>query len=161
MSVREIIEATLDDRELDWQTEGDAYVVQLPGERRLRTTCWLTPGEHTLSVEAFVMRQPEENHAEVYAYLLRHNAKMYGVSWSIDAIGDVYLSGRVPLTSIDADELDRLLGSVLENADGSFNALLQLGFGSSIRREWAWREKNGESMANLAAFAAFAQRTPD
>ena len=33
---------------------------------------------------------------------------------------------------------------------------LELGFGSAIRREWAWRVKRGESLANLQAFARFA-----
>ena len=46
-------------------------------------------------------------------------------------------------------------------ADGTFNQLLELGFGSSIRREWAWRVKRGESLANLQAFADFAQRPVD
>ncbi|MBO0885525.1 MAG: hypothetical protein J2P17_35370, partial [Mycobacterium sp.] len=59
--------------------------------------------------------------------------------------------------AVTPDELDRILGAVLEYADGSFNTLLRLGFGSSIKREWAWRVKNGESLANLAAFADFAQ----
>ena len=38
-----------------------------------------------------------------------------------------------------------------------FGQTVGFGFGSSIRREWAWREKNGESLANLAAFEAFAK----
>jgi deazaflavin-dependent oxidoreductase (nitroreductase family) len=33
---------------------------------------------------------------------------------------------------------------------------LELGFASAIRREWAWRAKRGESLANLQAFARFA-----
>ncbi|MBA2390383.1 MAG: YbjN domain-containing protein, partial [Geodermatophilaceae bacterium] len=54
------------------------------------------------------------------------------------------------------DELDRLLGSVLTYADEHFNTMLEIGFGSSIRREWEWRARRGESLANLAAFASFA-----
>jgi hypothetical protein len=46
-----------------------------------------------------------------------------------------------------------LLGQVLEAADGDFNTLLEIGFASSIRREWAWRTDRGESLANLKAFA--------
>jgi len=158
MTTAETIEAALRDTELDYERNGpNAFVVNLPGTRRLKTACWLTIGEHALSVEAFVMRKPDENAEQVYRYLLEHNARMYGVAWSIDDSGDVYLSGRVALASISAAEIDRLLGAVLEYADGSFNALLQLGFGSSIRREWAWRVKNGESLANLAAFEAFAK----
>jgi hypothetical protein len=39
--------------------------------------------------------------------------------------------------------------------------LLEMGFGSSIRREWAWRVKNDQPLANLQAFADFAQRPVD
>jgi hypothetical protein len=31
---------------------------------------------------------------------------------------------------------------------------------SSIRKEWAWRRKRGESLANLRAFAQFADPAP-
>ena len=81
---------------------------------------------------------------------------MYGVAWSLDRDGDVYLVGRLPLAVVTPDELDRLLGAVLTYADENFDAMLRLGFGSSIRREWAWRVKRGESVANLRAFARFA-----
>jgi hypothetical protein len=41
---------------------------------------------------------------------------------------------------------------VLETADGDFNTLLEIGFATSIRREYAWRVSRGESLANLKAF---------
>jgi len=158
----ELIESVLGEQGLQFERVGaDAIAVALPGERRLKTACVLTVGKHALEIEAFVMRRPDENHEQVYAFLLQRNARMYAVAWAIDGAGDVYLTGRVPLSSIDADELDRLLGCVLEYADGSFNTLLELGFGSSIRREWAWRVKNDLPRANLAAFAEFAQRPAD
>ncbi|MGH3731631.1 MAG: YbjN domain-containing protein, partial [Micromonosporaceae bacterium] len=50
------------------------------------------------------------------------------------------------------DELDRLLGSVLRYADDDFNTMLEIGFGTSIRREYEWRVKRGESLENLQAF---------
>jgi len=159
MSVAEAIEQALQASELEFQRLDERTIaVALPGEKRLKTACLLTIGTHALEIEAFVMRAPEENREQVYAWLLQRNTRSYAVSWAIDGTGDVYLTGRVPLASIDADELDRILGSVLEYADGSFNTLLELGFGSSIRREWAWRVKNDQPLANLAAFADFAQR---
>ena len=161
MTVLDVIETVLRENSLQFERVDDAFVVNLPGTRRLKTACWLRVGEHALSIEAFVVRKPDENAEQFYRYLLEHNARMYAVAWSIDSRGDVYLTGRVPLSSVSPEEIDRILGAVLEYADGSFNALLQLGFGSSIRREWAWRVKNGESLANLAAFADFAQRSPD
>jgi hypothetical protein len=158
----EVIEATLSELGLEFERpEPATFVVALPGEKRLKTACWLTVGAHALEIEAFVMRQPDENHEKVYAFLLQRNVRMYAVSWAIDATGDVYLAGRLPLAAISAEEIDRVLGCVLEYADSTFNPLLELGFGSSIRREWAWRVKNGESLANLAAFRDFAQRPVD
>jgi hypothetical protein len=162
MTVAETIESALSEQDLEWQRLDDAtFAVALPGEKRLKTACILTVGAHALAVEAFVMRAPEENREQVYAWLLQRNTRTYAVSWAIDGTGDVYLVGRVPLASVDADEIDRILGSVLEYADGSFNVLLEMGFGSSIRREWAWRVKNDQPLANLAAFADFAQRPVD
>jgi hypothetical protein len=156
------IAAALTEQDLEWERLDEAvFAVALPGEKRLKTACILTVGAHALEIEAFVMRAAEENREQVYAWLLQRNARMYAVSWTIDGTGDIYLTGRVPLHAVTADEIDRILGSVLEYADGSFNVLLEMGFGSSIRREWAWRVKNDQPLANLAAFKEFAQRPVD
>jgi hypothetical protein len=117
-------------------------------------------GVHSLHVEAFFCRQPDENHARFYRFLLERNGRMYGVHFAVDPQGDVYLVGRLPLGSATADEIDRLLGCVLTYSDENFNAALAIGFASSIRKEWAWRVKRGESLANLRAFAQFADRAP-
>ena len=151
--VTELIERVLTERELEWDSTGPgSYVVSLPGTHKLKTACNLIVGEHSLRIEAFVMRQPDERREDLWAWLLRRNARMYGVSFSIDTVGDVYLTGRVSLKGLDEDELDRLLGSVLTYADESFDTMLEIGFGTSIRREWDWRVKRGESLANLQAF---------
>jgi hypothetical protein len=156
----QVIASALRESELQHEAMGDgAYVVQLPGEHRLKTACWLTLSAHGLRIEAFVSRRPDENHERVYSFLLTRNATMFGVAWSIDDSGDIHLSGRLPLAAITLEVIDQVLGSVLEYADGTFDQILQLGFGTAIRKEWAWREKNGESMANLAAFKDFVQRT--
>lgn len=153
MSISDVIESTLDDRELEWERTGDdRYVVTLPGTHKLKTVVNLIVGEHALRVEAFVMRQPDERREELWTYLLRRNSRMYGVAWSVDAVGDVYLTGRTPLHAITSDELDRLLGAVLTYADESFDTMLEIGFSAAIRREWAWRVSRGESLDNLRAF---------
>ncbi|MFC0002963.1 type III secretion system chaperone family protein [Micromonospora siamensis] len=152
--VATLIESVCAERELEWEATGEgSYAVTLPGTHKLKTVCNLIVGEHALRVEAFVMRQPDERREELWAWLLQRNARMYGVSFSIDSVGDVYLTGRVNLAGVDADELDRLLGAVLTYADESFDTMLEIGFGTAIRREWEWRVKRGESTANLAAFA--------
>jgi len=129
-----------------------SLVVVLPGTHKLKTTVNLIPGEHSLRLEAFVIRHPDENHEGVWAWLLRKNARMYGVAFSIDGNGDIYLTGRLPFHAMTAIDLDRLLGAVLSAADESFDALLELGFAEAIRREWAWRISRGEPTENLRAF---------
>src|SRR5256714_10132380 len=117
---------------------------------------WLVLGEHSLGVEAFFCRRPDETHEAFYRSLLERNGRMYGVHFALDEMGDVYLTGRLPLSSVSADDIDRLLGCVLTYSDENFDTALELGFGSAIRREWAWRVKRGESPAKPPAFAPFA-----
>lgn len=128
------------------------FSLTLPGEKKLQTPVRLDVGEHALGVHAFVCRNPDENHARVYRWLLERNLRMYAVAFAVDHSGDIYLDARLPLSAVTGDELDRLLGSVLANADESFNAILELGFASSIRKEWEWRVSRGESTRNLEAF---------
>ena len=151
------IAAALDDAELTYDSPGEGqFFVTLPGTHKLATPCWLVAGRHALLVEAFVCRKPDENVEEFHRFLLRRNAKTYAVSFAVDAAGDVYLVGRLPLHAVTAEEVDRLLGSVLQYADESFDRLLEIGFAGSIRREWVWRQKHGMPTANLQAFARFA-----
>ncbi|TDV46953.1 YbjN domain-containing protein [Actinophytocola oryzae] len=153
MSVSEVIEEFLGERELKFTTPGTGrYFVTLPGTKKLQTNVWLRENPHALVVEAFVCRRPDEAHEDVYRFMLRRNAKLYGVAYTVDQLGDIYLVGRVSHEAVTPDELDRLLGQVLEAADGDFNTLLELGFATSIRREYDWRLSRGESLANLKAF---------
>jgi Putative bacterial sensory transduction regulator len=154
-SEAEALGAALDSLGLEYtRPEPGAYLVRLAGEHKLATLTWLVAGEHSLQVEAFFCRQPDENHAGFYRFLLERSGRMYGVHFALDRTGDVYLTGRLPLAAITDEEIDRLLGCVLSYSDESFNEALKIGFGSAIRREWAWREKRGESLANLRPFAA-------
>ena len=151
--VKAVVEATLTARELPWEPTGPAsYAVTLPGTHKLKTVVNLIVGAHALRVEAFVMRQPDERREDLWAFLLQRNARMYGCAFAIDAVGDVYLTGRTPLHAVTEDELDRLLGAILTYADENFDTMLEIGFATAIRREWAWRVSRGESLANLAAF---------
>ena len=151
MVVDEIIAEVCADLPLE-KTGDRSYVVTLPGSHKLKTLVNLIVGEHALRAEAFLIRQPDENREKVWEWLLRRNSRLHGVAFTIDAVGDVYLTGRLPLPAVTASTLDNLLGAMLEAADESFDVLLELGFSSAIRREWAWRLSRGESTENLRAF---------
>lgn len=127
-------------------------VVRLPGEKELRIAVSVLVGERGLSVSAFVIRNPDENHAQFYRWLLARNARLPGIAFALDRSGDVFLVGRLPLLGVTAQALDELLGAVLATADSCFNELLALGFLNSMRREWAWRVDRGESTRGLEAF---------
>ena len=153
-TVAEVVRTALASAGVPWEEPRPGrFEVTLPGEHKQRTHVTLVVGEHSLRVSAFVARRPDENHEGVYRWLLERNARAAGLAFTVDRAGDVYLVGRLPLAAVSEVEVDRLLGSVLEQADGSFDTILELGFASAIRAEWRWRLDRGESTANLAAFA--------
>jgi len=155
----EALRSALSDSDLEWkEIEGGVFTVVLPGEKKLQTPCRLDVGEHAFGVHAFVARKPDENHEKVYRWLLERNLKMYGVAFAVDRLGDIYLDGRLPLEAVTPDEVDRLLGAVLTYSDDSFNTILELGFASSIRKEWDWRRSRGESTKNLEAFRGWLEK---
>lgn len=161
--VAEAVEAWLVESGLEWErgARDDEYVVALPGEKKLKTVVSLVCGEDALSLSAFIIRNPDENHGEVYRFLLSRNLRLPGVAYAVDRSGDVYVTGRVPAAAVDAEYLDQVLGVVLAAADEPFNELLVMGFLGSMRKEWEWRVSRGESLRNLEAFRAVLERPGD
>lgn len=157
------VEAAVADADLEVERpRPNAFLVTLPGQRKLKTLVWLNIGEHSMLLKTFFCRQPDENSAGFYQWLMRKNADMYGMAFSTDEVGDVYLVGRIPLAAVTAEEVDRLLGCVLTYSDENFNTALELGFASSIRREWQWRVAGGYSLRNLQPFRRLVERSqPD
>lgn len=157
----DVLRTYLTGSDLDWEelTPG-IFDVVLPGDRKLKTPVRLEVGAHALSLHAFVCRKPDENHEAVYRWMLERNMKLFGVAFALDAVGDIFLDARLPLDVVTAEEVDRLLGSVLTYSDESFNVLLELGFATSIRKEWEWRIAKGESTANLEAFRGWLESGP-
>ena len=94
---------------------------------------WLTVGDYTLSYESYVMPAPEENAGELYEYLLRQNARTNGMAFEIAAEDAVYLRGQLPLHAVDADELDRVVGSIYAYVERWFRPAMRIGFRSRFR----------------------------
>ena len=148
-----IIEDFLESHDLEFDRSNEkTFLITLPGEKKLQTHVALVIGDHSLSINAFVIRKPDENAEKVHEWLLQQNSSMYSVAFAVNELGDIYLVGRLPLNAVTDVEIDRILGAVLQYSDSSFNPLLEMGFSSAIRREWAWRVSRGESLANLKAF---------
>jgi hypothetical protein len=154
-----VVRAWLERNEIEYDATPDGmFSFSLPGEKKLQTPVRVDVGTHALGVHAFVCRNPDENHQAVYRWLLERNLRLYAVAFAVDQHGDIYLDARLPLTAVNEEDLDRILGTVLAVADSSFNTILELGFAASIRKEWEWRLSRGESTRNLEAFRGWLER---
>lgn len=130
-----------------------ALVISVQGNAKLKINVALAIGEHTFRIESFVARNPDENHENVYKWVLEENRRLLNIAFCLDTFGDIYLRGSMPIANMTIADVDQLLGVVIAESDRSFNILLELGFKSAIEREWAWRTSNGMDTANLDAFA--------
>lgn len=119
----------------------DRWALQLRGEHKLTIPVVIQVADERLNVQSFFMRRPQEDHARFYELLLRRNMRAYGIAFAIDPEGDVYLAGSRATEGFDERECDRLLGAILVEADGMFDAAIQIGFASYLARDMQWREK--------------------
>lgn len=148
-----VVKSWLDDNGLEYDEKAPGQIsFSLPGEKKLQTPVRLDLGPHAVAIHAFVCRNPDENHVGVYRWLLEKNLRLFAVAFAVDKDGDIYLDARLPLSAVTSEDLDNILGTVLSVSDNSFNTILELGFATSIRKEWEWRLARGESTRNLAAF---------
>ena len=118
---------------VEWIAAERRWLVRLRGEDKAIITVWLTLRERTLHYETYFMPAPEEDVARCWEYLLRVNARLYGMRFAIGDEDAVYLIGQLPLKAVDEVELDRVIGSAYAYTEQYFRAALAIGFGSRLR----------------------------
>lgn len=123
----------------------------LPGEKKPKTIASLVVSDTALSVSAFVIRNPDENHAEVYRFLLRRNLRLPGLAYSVDK-GDV--RHRPDAGCRRRRRLPRqcLLGVVLTACDEPFNEPARHGLPVLHAQGVEWRPRAVREPAQLEAF---------
>lgn len=119
---------------VDRQPDADRWYLRLSGEEKDFITVWLAIRQRTLHHEAQVMPAPETNVEAAYEYLLRRNADLHQMRFSLGPEDAVYLIGEVPVTEVTDDELDRIVGSSLAYVDDVFPTAMQIGFEGRYRR---------------------------
>jgi hypothetical protein len=121
---------------VDVQHDADLrrWYVRLQGEEKAVITVWLTLRERTLQYETYFMPAPEENVAACYDYLLRINAKLFGLRFAVGDEDAIYLMGQMPLSAVDEAELDRIVGSAYAYSEQYFAPAMQIGYRSKFRR---------------------------
>lgn len=119
---------------VDREPGGRRWYMRMRGESKAAVTVWLTLRQRSLRAETQVMPAPEENVEACYEYLLRRNAELVGMTFALGPEDGVYLVDRVPVTELDEDRLDRILGSAWEYTEQSFATAMSIGYASRYRR---------------------------
>ena len=130
----ELIEGFLKKNNFDWEPDTDeSWYIRMDGENKKGIAMILKIGDRTLQVESYFIRAPEvERQAEAYKWILQRNMRQY-LRFACDDEGAIHLVGQVPLDSCDEEELDRLIGSVLEYQDLNFKQFLEIGFPKALQ----------------------------
>ena len=119
---------------VDRDPERDRWYVRMRGEEKAIITIWLTLRERTLHFETFFMPAPEEQIEACYEYLLRASNRLFLWRFAIGLEDAVYLVGQLPVTSVDDDEIDRIVGSGYAYSEDYFRAAMSIGYASKFRR---------------------------
>ena len=113
---------------------GQRWFVRLQGEEKQVTTVWFHLRQRTLHYETQFMPQPEENKEQLYELLLQFNVRLpFGMRFAIGWEDAVYLEGAVPLSIVDGELLDELIGAAYHFTERWFRPCMRIGYQSKFR----------------------------
>ena len=106
------------------------WYVRFGCDAREATTIYFDLHQRTLRHEVFFLPGPEDpqRRAALAEWLLQRNHDLYGTRFSMGAEGDVYLTGRVALEHLTAEEIDRIIGVIYEITDRWFQAAVRIAY---------------------------------
>ncbi|HEX6263481.1 MAG TPA: YbjN domain-containing protein [Actinomycetota bacterium] len=105
-----------------------AWDVLLPSYWKETLAVSLELGDWNLRGESFFMRGPEENRAETFHLLLQRNRRPGPWRFAANEGGDISLLASIPRAAVTEEELDRLLGSLVQITDETFVPAMKLGY---------------------------------
>jgi len=111
---------------------GRSWYVRMAGEERDAFTIRFFLDQRTLGYETYFMPYPEENERELFEYLLRRTAKMYGGAFAIDHEGSIVIKGWLDNGNVSGPDLDRVLGSCYAWVEQFFKPAMRIGFASKF-----------------------------
>jgi hypothetical protein len=120
------IETELDTGTSHWGVR--RWLLRLGGEEKQFIAVWFSLRQRSLSVETYFMPAPEENIEDCLTYLMRLNARLGGLRFSIGQEDAVYLMGAISVHHVTADELDRLLGCAYAYTEAYFRPAMRIGY---------------------------------
>jgi hypothetical protein len=112
------------------------WYVRLPGVARR----WIpieidASGERSVKLTSHVIIEPDENHADVFRFLLRRNHQAGGPAFSSDGKeGVICLVTRIAHEDFDDAALDEAIGTIVQETEDVFRTILEVGFASRLRK---------------------------
>lgn len=113
--------------------DGTRWFVRLRGDEKDVTTVWFHLRERTLHYETQFMPAPEERAGELYELLLRLNTRLFAMRFAIGAEDAIYLEGQLPLSAVDEDVLDTIVGAAWQYTEQWFRPCMRIGYASKFR----------------------------
>jgi hypothetical protein len=111
------------------------WYVRIPGQNRRWIPIEIDARDRTVKLTSHVIPEPDDNHAEVYAFLLRHNHAATGVAFSLDSReGVICLVARLRADELSIDRLDETVGGIVDLTETTFRSILRLGFSARLRK---------------------------
>ena len=124
---------TLPDEATVERVRDDFWYVRVPGVARKWIGIEIESTERSVKVTSHVIIEPDENHADVYSLLLRHNHQASGVAFSIDGKeGVICLVTR--LHDVTDETLDEAVGVIVQKTEEIFRSILSIGFASRFKK---------------------------
>lgn len=112
-----------------------AWDLLLPSYWKESIAVSLELGDRHLRAEAFFMRAPEDNRAEAYRLFLQRNTRSGPWRFAANETGDVLLLALVPRVAVTEEEIDRLLGSLVQLTDETYVPAMKLGYERGLEEQ--------------------------
>jgi hypothetical protein len=126
------LQPLLDDPDADVvhveQVDG-RVAVRMQQAVRDATTVWCTPGERTVTFEAYLLPAPPANAEEVYRQALVRSSSGWLVYYALDGEGALILRARIEAGRVGPESTSYVLAEIWEQVEVAFGPLARLAFG--------------------------------
>ncbi|MGZ0228343.1 MAG: YbjN domain-containing protein, partial [Acidimicrobiales bacterium] len=104
------------------------WILRVAGEVKQAFAIWVRVDQRSLFYETNLVPAPPKEREAIFELLLRRNHTMRGAAFEIAAEGAIYVAGHIPLTQVNAETLDAMVGALYQYTEENFAAVLRLGF---------------------------------
>ncbi len=120
------------ERDSDEPVGESRWFIRVLGEEKDTFTLRFMLRQRMLHYETYVMPAPDENKELFFENLLIRNRKIVGATFCLGEENAVFLLGAIPASTVEPNELDRILGTLWMTVEQNFKSLLKIGFASKF-----------------------------